>query len=285
MTLPTTKPAAQPRTRIGLMVAAILIVMFSLAPILWQVLTSLKTNADIAAIPNVYFPQQLTLEHYIEIFRRRPFLRYMLNSTFVATVSTLLCLLIGTPAAYALARLRLPGERWILTAVLVVTLFPYILLFLGLLELVRTFGLANNYLALVVPYTAMNLPLTILVMRSFFQQLPRDLEDSAKVDGYNTMQMLVQILLPLTLPAVVTTSILAFIAAWNEFLLALTFITRESMKTIPVAVAQLSGTAVFEIPYGALAAATVIGTLPLVILVLIFQRRIVQGLTSGAVKG
>ncbi|XQQ07923.1 MAG: carbohydrate ABC transporter permease [Leptolyngbya sp. IPPAS B-1204] len=274
-----------PPRRWGLAVAVGLLLIFSLAPILWQVLTSLKTNADIAAVPNVYFPRQLTLEHYIELFRRRPFLRYMLNSAFVASVSTLLCLLIGTPAAYVLARLRLPGERFILAGVLIVTLFPYILLFLGLLELVRAFGLANTYLALIVPYTAMNLPLTILVMRSFFQRLPRDLEDSAKIDGYNTGQMLWQILLPLTLPALVTTGILAFIAAWNEFIFALTFITRESMKTVPVAVAQLSGTAVFEIPYGALAAATVVGTLPLVILVLLFQRRIVQGLTAGAVKG
>jgi multiple sugar transport system permease protein len=273
------------RQRPLLTLAVVAIVLFSLAPILWQVLTSVKTNADIAAIPNVYFPQQLTLEHYTEIFRRRPFWNYMLNSAFVALVSTLLCLAIGTPAAYALARLRLPGERWILAAVLIVTLFPYILLFLGLLELVRAFGLANNYLALIVPYTALNLPLTILVMRSFFQQLPAEIEDSAKVDGYSTVQMLLQILLPLTWPALVTTGILAFIAAWNEFIFALTFITRESMKTIPVAVAQLSGTAVFEIPYGALAAATVIGTLPLVILVLLFQRRIVQGLTAGAVKG
>lgn len=291
-TLPHLKSQSNPKAtpqvsarQVGLMIGVILLILFSLAPILWQVLTSIKTNADIAAIPNVYFPQQLTLQHYADIFRRRPFLSYMLNSGLVAAISTFLCLLIGTPAAYALARLRLPGERFILAGVLIVTLFPYILLFLGLLELVRAFGLANNYLALVVPYTAMNVPLTILVMRSLFQQLPRDLEDSAKVDGYNTGQMLLQILLPLTLPAVVTTGILAFIAAWNEFIFALTFITRESMKTIPVAVAQLSGTAVFEIPYGALAAATVIGTLPLVVLVLIFQRRIMQGLTAGAVKG
>ncbi|MFM7426111.1 MAG: carbohydrate ABC transporter permease [Elainella sp.] len=283
----TVVPRSKSRSsvRLGLIVAVLLLLLFSLAPILWQVLTSIKTTADIAAVPNVYFPRQFTLEHYIEIFRRQPFLSYLLNSAFVAGVSTLLCLAIGSPAAYSLARLRLPGERLILAGVLVVTLFPYILLFLGLLELVRAFGLANNYLALIVPYTAINLPLTILVMRSFFQQLPPDLEDAAKVDGYSIPQMLLRILLPLTLPALVTTGILAFIAAWNEFLFALTFITRESMKTVPVAVAQLSGTAVFEIPYGALAAATVIGTLPLVVLVLLFQRQIVQGLTSGAVKG
>lgn len=279
------RSAAFPTKKVLLTIAVILVVLFSLAPILWQILTSVKVNQDIAAIPNVYFPSRYTLTHYVEIFNRRPFLSYMLNSFFVSVTSTLLCLALGTPAAYALARLRVPGERFVLAAVLIVTLFPYILLFIGLLEIVRTFGLANNYLALIIPYTAINIPLTILVMRSFFQQLPRDLEDSAKVDGYNTWQMLVRILMPLTTPALVTTGILAFIAAWNEFIFALTFITRESMKTIPVAVAQISGTAVFEIPYGALAAATVVGTLPLVLLVLIFQRRIVQGLTAGAVKG
>ncbi|GAB4366960.1 MAG: carbohydrate ABC transporter permease [Elainellaceae cyanobacterium] len=283
-------PEAKSRSGISgktilLAIAVLLVVVFSLAPILWQILTSVKTNADISAIPNVYFPSEFTAEHYVELFRRRPFLSYMLNSTLVAVTSTLLCLALGTPAAYALARLRIPGERIVLAIVLIVTLFPYILLFLGLLEIVRATGLANNYLALIIPYTAMNVPLTILVMRSFFQQLPRDLEDSAKIDGYNTWQMLTRILMPLTVPALVTTGILTFIAAWNEFLFALTFITRESMKTIPVAVAQLSGASVFEIPYGAQAAATVIGTLPLVVLVLLFQRRIVQGLTSGAVKG
>ncbi|NJO41889.1 MAG: carbohydrate ABC transporter permease [Cyanobacteria bacterium RU_5_0] len=284
---PKAKPADRhfSMQKIVLWTAVVLIILFSFAPVLWQLLTSIKTNADISAVPNVYFPQQFTLQHYIEIFSRRPFFNYMLNSMFVAVTSTLLCLAIGTPAAYALARSRLPGERVILAIVLIVTLFPYILLFLGLLELVRTFGLANNYLALIIPYTAMNVPLTILVMRTFFQQLPRDLEDSAKVDGYSTWQMLLQILLPMTIPALATTGILTFIAAWNEFLFALTFITRESMKTIPVAVAQLSGSSIFEIPYGAQAAATVIGTIPLVILVLLFQRRIVQGLTSGAVKG
>ncbi|MFQ3618064.1 MAG: carbohydrate ABC transporter permease [Cyanobacteriota bacterium] len=271
--------------QVGRVGAIALVVVLSLAPILWQVLTSIKTNADISAVPNVYFPTRFTLQHYAELFSRRPFLSYMLNSLFIAVISTVLCLAIGTPAAYALARLKLPGENLLLSLILIVTLFPYILLFLGLLELVRAAGLGNNYLALIIPYTAINLPLTILVMRSFFQQLPRDLEDSAKVDGYNTGQMLTQILLPLTAPALVTTGILAFIFAWNEFIFALTFITRESMKTVPVAAAQIGGTSIFEVPYGPLAAATVVGTLPLIVLVLLFQRRIVQGLTSGAVKG
>ena len=262
-----------------------LIVSFNLGPVLWQLLTSLKVNADISKVPNIYIPTRYTLSHYGELFQRSQFLRYMFNSAFVALISTALCLGLGSPAAYALARLRLRGEQIILSAVLIVTLFPYILLFLGLLEVVRILGWGNNYLALVVPYTAINLPLTILVMRSFFQQLPKDLEDSAKVDGYSTLQMLVQILLPMTLPALVTTGILAFIFSWNEYIFALTFMTRDELKTIPVAAAQLGGTSLFDIPYGPLAAATIIGTLPLILLVLFFQRRIVQGLTAGAVKG
>ncbi len=273
--------------KIVLPISVVLVVIFFMAPILWQVLTSFKVNSAISAVPNVYFPspQQLTLEHYLSLFVRRPFTAYMLNSAFVSITSTLLALGLGAPAAYVLARMRLPGEKFILAAVLIVTLFPAVLLFVGLLEVVKALNLGNNYLALIIPYTAINLPLTILVMRSFFQQLPKDLEDSARVDGYSTVQMLTQIVLPMTLPALATTGILTFIAAWNEFIFALTFMTRESLKTIPVATAQLSGASVFEIPYGPIAAATVLGTLPLVVLVLAFQRKIVQGLTAGAVKG
>ncbi|MBW4577169.1 MAG: carbohydrate ABC transporter permease [Aphanothece sp. CMT-3BRIN-NPC111] len=274
-----------PLKKILLFLAVVLVVLFSLAPVLWQLLTSVKVNEDISAVPTVYFPTRYTLNHYIELFVRRPFWRYILNSAFVSITSTAVSLAIGAPAAYALARLRPWGGKVILAGVLIITLFPGILLFLGLLEVVQALNLGNNYLALIIPYTAINLPLTILVLRSFFEQLPKDLEDAAKVDGYNTWQMLVNILLPMTIPALVTTGILTFIFAWNEFIFALTFITREDMKTIPVAAAQLGGASVFEIPYGPIAAATVLGTLPLVLLVLFFQRKIVQGLTAGAVKG
>lgn len=265
--------------------AIVLMTLFFLAPVLWQLLTSVKVNPDIEALPTIYWPQRFTFSHYQDLFSRRPFLLYLFNSGLVASLSTLLCLALGAPAAYALARLNLPGAPVILAGVLIITLFPYVLLFLGLLEIVRALGLGNNYLALIIPYTAINLPLTILVMRSFFQQLPKDLEDAARVDGYNTGQLLLNILLPLTLPALATTGILAFIFAWNEFIFALTFITRETMKTVPVAAAQLGGATVFDIPFGPLAAATIVATLPLMLLVFIFQRRIIQGLTTGAVKG
>ena len=271
--------------KLWLWLGVVAIVIFFLAPILWQILTSVKLNKDISAIPNVYFPSEFTLEHYTQLFSRRPFFTYVFNSALVASISTILCLVLGAPAAYALTRMNLPGEKLILTGILIITLFPYVLLFLGLLEIVKAVGLGNNYLALIIPYTAINLPLTILVMRSFFQQLPQDLEDAAKIDGYKTWGMLVNILLPMTLPALATTGILSFIFAWNEYIFALTFITDEAKKTIPVATAQLGGASLFDIPYGPIAAATVLGTLPLVILVLVFQRQIVQGLTAGAVKG
>jgi multiple sugar transport system permease protein len=272
-------------SKIWLGLGVVLVLLFFSTPILWQILTSVKLNEDISAIPNVYLPHQLTEQHYTELFSRRPFLTYIFNSAFVASISTVLCLVFGSPAAYVLARMNLKGENWILTGILIITLFPYVLLFLGLLEIVKVVGLGNNYLALVIPYTAINLPLTILVMRSFFKQLPKDLEDAAKMDGFKTLGMLTNIVLPMTLPALATTGILTFIFAWNEYIFALTFITEEAKKTIPVATAQLGGATLFDIPYGPIAAATVLGTLPLVILVLIFQRQIVQGLTAGAVKG
>ena len=271
--------------KIILYLGVLFVIIFFIAPIIWQILTSIKTNDAISAIPNVYIPKTITFEHYLELFQRRPFGLYIFNSALVSIISTIICLVIGSPAAYVLARIKLPGKNIILALVLIISLFPYVLLFLGLLEVIKVLGLGNNYLALIVPYTGINLPLTILVMRSFFEQLPKDLEDAARIDGYKMIPMLVQILLPMTLPALVTTGILTFIFAWNEYIFALTFITRETMKTIPVATAQIGGATIFEIPYGPIAAATVLGTFPLVLLVLFFQRRIVEGLTAGAVKG
>lgn len=281
----TKKTAYLNGQRILLWIGILFVVIFCLLPLLWQILTSFKTNDAIEQIPTVYFPSlnQLTLDHYISLGTH--FFRYILNSAFVAFTSTIICLAMGAPAAYTLTRLRIPGEKFILAFILVVSLFPYVLLFLGLLELVKFFGVGNNYLALIIPYTAINLPLTILVLRSFFQQLPKDLENSAKIDGYNTIQMLWQIVLPITVPALVTTGILAFIFAWNEFIFALTFISQDSLQTIPVAVSKIGGSSVFEIPYGPIASATILGTLPLIVLVLTFQKRIIQGITAGAVKG
>lgn len=164
-----------------LWIGIVAIVMFCLGPVFWQILTSFKTNAAISQVPNVYFPgpDQVTFDHYISLGSR--FFRYIFNSALVSITSTLVCLGVGAPAAYSLARMRVPGENLILSFILVISLFPSVLLFLGLLEIVKFFGLGNNYLSLILPYTAINLPLTILVLRSFFQQLPKDLEDAAKL--------------------------------------------------------------------------------------------------------
>ena len=273
------------KNKILLYLGIIFLISFCLAPVLWQILTSFKTNEAIAKIPTIYFPSlsELTWTNYQSL--GGIFLRYMANSGFVSLVSTILCLALGAPCAYALARFNLPLKNTIIAFVLVVSLFPYVLLFLGLLEIVKFLHLGNNYLSLIIPYTAINLPLTILVLRSFFLQLPKDLEDSARMDGYNITQMLLEIIFPLTVPALITTGILAFIFAWNEFIFALTFISRDALQTIPVAVAKVGGSSAFEIPYGAIASATILGTFPLIILVLVFQKRIVQGITAGAIKG
>jgi multiple sugar transport system permease protein len=262
----------------------ILLAVFCLAPIIWQLLTSFKSNEDILKIPIIYFPSKITLNHYIQLFITHPFWRYIINSIFISSSSTILSLVFGAPAAYALARLNPWGGKIIIGTILIITLIPGILLLSGLLEIVRVFHLGNNYLSIIIPYVAINLPLTVLVLRNFFQQLPIEIEDAAKIDGYNTIQMLLKIILPISMPALVTTGLLNFIFAWNEFIFALTFITREEMKTIPIAVAQIGGATEFEIPYGPIAAATMISTLPLMLIVLVFQRKIIQGLTSGAVK-
>ncbi|WP_338430700.1 carbohydrate ABC transporter permease [Synechococcus elongatus] len=274
------------KSRILWAIAALALSLFSLAPILWQLLTSIKVNADIAAIPTVYWPRQWTAEHYQALWQQTPaFGRYLLNSAVVSAVATLAALLIGTPCAYAIARRRDRSSQLLVGVLLLVTLFPYVLLFQGLLEVVRWLQWGNNYAALVVPYTALNLPLVILLLRSFFEQVPPELEEAAQLDGFSLGQRLWLILVPLTAPALATAGILAFIFSWNEYVLALSFISQQALKTVPIAVAEIGGISIFDVPYGDIAAATVVATLPLIGLVLVAQRRILEGLTAGAVKG
>ncbi len=269
-----------------LLPAILLLVLFSSGPLLWELLTAFKTDARITSLPLRWLPEPWTLEQFRRILALSPsFGRYAINSLAIASGSTLLTLVCAAPCAYVLARLRPRGSGTLVTGLVAVTLFPYVLVFLGMLELVQWLGWGNNYLALIGPYAAINLPLTILVLRSFFEQIPSEIEDAARVDGYRPLQLLLRILLPLAWPALATTALLSFIFAWNEYLFALSFISRQELKTLPVAVAELSGTTLFDLPYGAIAAATLLATLPLVALVLVFQRRIIEGLTAGAVKG
>lgn len=260
-------------------------VLYCISPFLWQIITSIKEPKELFTIPPTYIPHKISLESYLLIFTQRPFLRYIINSIVVASGTTALAIVVGSLASYALARIRLKGGNLIKRSVLVVAIFPPIILIIPLYEMVSGLGLMNNPLALILPYTAINLPFVIWVLTSFFRQIPRDIEDAAKVDGFSRMGIFLRIILPLSAPALATTAILVFIFAWNEFLFALTFMTNDLKRTVPVGISMLSGVTVYEIPWDQISAAIVITTLPLVLMVLFFQKRIVEGLTAGAVKG
>ncbi|MDE2293232.1 MAG: carbohydrate ABC transporter permease [Elusimicrobia bacterium] len=265
--------------------AAAAVVLWSLGPFLWQVVTSLKPSAEVISVPPRYWPSHPTLASYSKIFATRPFGTYILNSVIVALSTTVLCALTGTLAAYAFARLPLPGGKWAIRFILFVAIFPPTILIVPLYRMVRAMHLLNNPLGLILPYTALNLPFAVWVLMTFFKQIPRDIEEAAAVDGLSRWQTLWKIVFPLSAPAVATTAILVFIFSWNEFLLALTFMSRDSARTVPVGIAMLSGVTMYEVPWDQISAAVVITTLPVVALVLAFQRRIVEGLTAGAVKG
>jgi multiple sugar transport system permease protein len=262
-----------------------LFVAWCLAPFVWQIITSLKSNEEIGAIPNVYVPQHISGEHYSTLFNRKPFGRYLANSLIVSGASTILCLFVSALAAYAVARLRVRGGRFLLLGLVIVALFPSIIFFFPLYELVRVTRTANNPIALILPYVTFNLPFAVLVLTSFFRSVPLEVEEAAKIDGLTRLQILVRVIVPLAAPALVTTGMLIFIACWNEFLLALTFMTRDSAKTVTAGVASLGGTSSYDIPWGPIAASVVVSTAPLILLVFVFQRRIIQGLTAGATKG
>ncbi|MEW6735775.1 MAG: carbohydrate ABC transporter permease [Acidobacteriota bacterium] len=271
--------------RIALYLLIVGLLIISLAPFLWQALTSLRPDHEIALRPTRYLPRSTTFAHYLSLFTRKPFTRYFINSFIVSSLATLGCLTIGSLAAYAFARLDVPARRLLLWAILSISIFPPIIFLFPIYEMMRAAQLTNNLIALAIPYMALNLPFTIWVLTSFFRQIPHELEDAALLDGFTRLQILSRIVLPLAAPALVTTGILVFIFCWNEFVFALTFTTEDTYKTLTAGTASLSGSSNYEIPWGPLSAATVLATLPLVVLVFLFQRRIVEGLTAGSVKG
>ena len=270
----------------GLFAAAVAaIVLWSLGPFLWQLITSLKPSAEVVSVPPTYWPSEITVSSYFKIFKTRPFSVYIFNSLIVALGTTALCTIVGTLAAYAFARLDLPGGGYALKAILFVALFPPTILVIPLFQIVKALGWLNNPLGLIVPYTAMNLPFSIWVLMTFFKQIPRDIEEAAAVDGFTRWGTLWKIIFPLSAPAVATTAILIFIFSWNEFLIALKFMSRDSARTVPVGIAMLSGVSAYEVPWDQISAAVVLTTLPVVAMVLAFQKRIIEGMTAGAVKG
>ena len=259
---------------------------WSLLPLLWQLLTSLRTPEALVLQGPAAWLQGWTLENYRQVLLGDPpFLRYLVNSSLVGATTTALTLLLAIPAAYALQRQQAGLRRAVTLLLLAAAMFPYVLLFLALLELARALGWGNQLLALAVPYAGLSLPLAVLLLQAAFADLPPELEDAARLEGLNLWQRLRWVLLPLLTPAIASTAILVFLFSWNEYPIALTWISRTDLLTLPVAMARIAGSSVYAVPYGAFAAATVLGALPLLLLVLVFQREIVSGLTQGAVQG
>jgi trehalose/maltose transport system permease protein len=271
--------------RAGLAFAVIALVVWSLAPAVWQVLTALKIDRDVVRVPTVYLPHPVTWKHVSALWERKPMGVYLANSTLIAGASTLLSILLAAPAASALGRAAESRRRNLLHALLALTVFPPILLLYPLYQGVRVLGWLNHPLALILPYAALSLPLSIWILERGFSQIPREVEEAAALDGLGPARRVLLIQLPLAAPSLVTSAILVFIFSWNEFMLALTFMTRDARKTITAGIASVSGSSIFEIPWGQLSAAIVIATLPLVVLVLLFEKRIASGLTRGAIKG
>lgn len=263
--------------------AVVLIVVIAIFPFYYAFLTSLKTGSALFSV--TYLPTSWDFSNYVNVLTRGEFLRALLNSLFIATTTVVFALFLAVTASYALARVRFRGRGLLLMTILAVSMFPQIAVLAGLFELVRFLGIYNTPWAMILSYTIFTLPFTVWVLTTFMRDLPIEIEEAAIVDGATPWIIITQIFMPLLWPALVTTGLLAFIGAWNEFLYALTFTVQETQRTVPVAIAMLSGATIQEIPWGNIMAASVIVTVPLIVLVLIFQRKIVAGLTAGGVKG
>lgn len=272
--------------KIGRYVAVAIVIFIALAPLYWTFVTSIKGGIEINSSPPTLYPHTASLQNYHDIFFNSPyFLPDLKNSVIIATVTTILALLFGSLCAYALARTKFRGKFLVLAIVLSVNMFPFIAM-VGPLFVFFTqpnFNIYNTYPALIIPDLVITLPITVWFLNTFFQDLPPDLEEAARIDGCSRLGALWRIVLPLTAPGFFAAAILSFIAVWNDFLFGLSLTADESAQPVTVAISRFNGEHV--IAYGQLAAAAIVVTIPLVIMVLILQRRIVSGLTAGAVKG
>ncbi|RUV17437.1 carbohydrate ABC transporter permease [Mesorhizobium sp. M1A.F.Ca.IN.022.04.1.1] len=269
--------------RLGFFLLVGAIVFVAVFPLYYAVVTSLKSGTELFEAS--LCPQALSLANYRNVLVEGPFLRNLLNYLVVSGAVVLISLLLGVTSAYALARVRFRGRSALMLAILSVSMFPQVAVLAGLFEIIRAFGLYNSLIALIFSYMIFTLPFTVWVLTAFVRDLPVEIEEAAILDGATPWIIVTRVFLPLMWPALATTGLLAFIGAWNEFLFALTFTSNNAQRTVPVAIALLSGNSQFEIPWGNIMAASVIVTVPLVVLVLIFQRKIVSGLTAGGVKG
>jgi len=263
--------------------AGLIVAVNGFFPALWILFTSLKAETELMAYPISYLPAAPTLANYITAFTEQPLLRFLWNSFVVASLSTALCVLVSACAAYALTRLRVPKRDLIMASLMAVAMFPLISLMVPLFKVMRDLGLLNTYLALILPYAVLSMPVCTLVMASFFQDIPADLEAAAMVDGCSRVGALFRIVVPLSAPGVFTAAILAFVNAWDEFLLALTMMNRVSMRTLSVGITLYQGE--FAFPWPLISAALIVAIVPISILIALFQERVVGGLTAGGVKG
>jgi multiple sugar transport system permease protein len=266
--------------RAGLLLGLLAAVSFCLGPFAWQVLTSLRPESEVSQLG---LPRHLTLQSHVDVLRDGGFARALANSVVVASMTTAVSLCIGSLAAFALAKLDFAGRKWILAGALGVSMFPPIATVSPLYLAMRTLGLLDRPIGLVIPSTTFALPLTLWVLTGFFRDIPDELYRAARIDGCTPLQAFRKVMLPLALPGLATTAILVFVFAWNELLYALTFLSSPEHRTVPVAIALFS--AEHKEPWAEIAAASVLATLPLLVATLIFQKRIVAGLTTGAVKG
>lgn len=260
----------------------LIIVFFSLLPFIWFFITSLKTEVEVTAIPPTFMPSG-SLDFYRSSIEQYNLLHFVKNSLLVSGTTTIITLLLAIFAGYGLARLKLPFKGIILESLLAVSMFPQISIAGPVWRILQTLGWLNSYQGLILPYVTLTLPLGIWIIASFFKELPEELEDAARIDGCGHLQTLFRIMIPLAAPGIFTAAILIFIYSWNEFFFALLIMTQQDYQTLPVGIALFQGQ--YTLPWGEIAAASTIATVPLVLLVFIFQKRIMSGLSAGAVKG
>ncbi|MEM7498340.1 MAG: carbohydrate ABC transporter permease [Pseudomonadota bacterium] len=267
---------------IGFTALLAVIVLMAVFPFYYTVISSFQAGSELFEVTYFAAPDA---ENYVAVFTEQPFGRNILNSVVVAFVVVAVSLGLGVTAAYALARVQFRGRGLLLVTILSVSMFPQVAVLSGMFELIRSLGIYNSLAGLILANMLLTMPFTVWVLTTFMRELPRELEDAAYMDGATPLQVVRYVFLPLLGPAMAATGLLAFIVAWNEFLFALTFTLSNEMRTVPVAIALITGASTYELPWGNIMAASVIVTVPLIALVLVFQRRIVAGLTAGAVKG
>src|SRR5580700_3066970 len=272
-----------PRQKVGWGSVNLLVIALALIPVLWLVSLSFKT--PVAVLDPSFIPTQWTWGNYSGILSSDQFIRPLINSIGIGLISTFISVVLASMAAYAVARLAFPGKGLLIGLSLLIAMFPAIALVTPMFNIERAIGLFNTWPGLIIPYVAFGLPLGIYTLSAFFREIPWELEKAAKVDGATPFQAFIRVIAPLAAPGMVTTAILVFLACWNDFLFAISFTSTLSSRTAPAALEYFSGSSQFTVPTGPIAAAAVVITIPIIIFVLFFQRRIVAGLTSGAVKG